>query len=159
MGKINNETHKALLHSVDIPTSSQFAIEGNKDKNRDYFTSTSLEIEKMVNDYQEQLVAGHKDCMMVLLESKTIYKSIKRCKDIKANIWISYIDSYHIIISCEVITSSNTIAKNDRTLMVVSSSNGTQVQVPKSIIEAFINDHKLIRKRLSVAAKRAIEVN
>lgn len=140
MAKIKSEPQRALLKIVKIPSGSKFAIEKDSEKDREYFKAIYLEIEEMIYNYQEGLCAKQKDKIVLVKESKTVYNSIPRINNIIANIWISYLDCYSIILTCEVMTEAGIITNHIRTLKMVSESTNNQIRIPKCIIKEFISD-------------------
>jgi acyl-CoA thioesterase FadM len=148
MSKIKYEPKRALLETFEL-TRSDFAIEGNNKKDRNYFKATYFEIEELVHNYEKRLIARYWDqFMLVMKDSKTSYRSAKGIGRVVANIWVSYIDSYHIVLSCEIASSSQVIARYDKTLLMVSRLNGDQIKIPVNLIEEFVSDLSSNRKKV-----------
>ncbi len=141
MSKIQFEVRKSLLRMIEMKPNGKFTVFNNGKKDKNYYKELYVEIENMMQDYQDQLISGFENNFtMVMKESNITYSSVENIEKVFADIWISYLDCYNIIISCEIKNSVHVLAKCTKTFILIEQLNNKRVRVPKQIINDFISD-------------------
>ncbi len=140
MSKIKIEIRKSLLQMIEMKIDGSNSSFNSAIRNKNYYKIINTEIEELMDDYKKQLILDHEnDLTMTLKESKIIFESLDNIGKLVANIWISYLDCYNIILVCEIKSPKQVVAKCTKKYIIVDQSN-KRVQVPKQIIDGFIAD-------------------